>query len=368
MNQCQVCPNEEDLRECPKCKRYTCESCFKDFKEKGMENEICPYCGYSWYTAPEEVDEETNITAVTPAEDIQLITPSEYRGTSGIGWAPEDSYNRDFRVAREQVFGELQGQTIRPGDLVTQESSNAMGEVTSFVAREQIVFKAAQGKLWTIKRAREQIPECEGLFHAQVRAMFNRWHEEGRALKKVRAYNNMDAFYVLTDEEIENELSTFIDDTDPETEPEVFQAWSRDLELDHTEINLTLKDSNGQAFDLTGCNVYWGPRMAEITNAQQGEAKFVLRSLDAMDLRESQIRIQKNGSQWMINMPQHQIDMIDHRYRLGDRPPDRETWAMPSQTLTETIPKDDGNWVFEAFMGIMGILFILAILFIGLGN
>lgn len=372
-----MCGHEEDIEECPTCKRYTCQKCFNDMQQKGMLDKICVYCGYTWYSAPTE--DQSDDALVDDVTDEQLITDvvdsidtelAPVHTNPVIGVAMEDSYGRNFRDALEGESIYTQGDvrirtSVEAGDrmsdvrLITEPTEQHRLDLTQYdparvsryLQRDLNIYERAQGELWTISKAMNEIEECQGMAHASVRGLFSKWVDEGQALVKRRAMNNKDAFYVLTPQELEGETRQFID-----SEPLLNQMWNRDLALEHMEFNITLKDSaSDQPFDLTGCEVYWGHIMGEITDAPEGQVKIFVTKHDAYELRHKAFRIQRNGSQWMITVPAYEREMLmrmqdeDPFERAGSMIMDEEGWAMPAETLTTTLPYDsDSDLKFQA--------------------
>ncbi len=135
-DKCQICSREDNLRECPKCHRYTCENCFSISKNQGYTTKDCLYCGYEFkplieftppYRRPQRVPKEiSSFQVIKPFGIVSLaililivstllIVPflQELSGRNQDDkWHLVTAYSFDARSAMFDAGGELLGVRI----------------------------------------------------------------------------------------------------------------------------------------------------------------------------------------------------------------------------------------------------------------
>lgn len=402
---CQVCGHEEDLKECPECTRHTCQSCFDDMNKQGIVGQKCLYCDHIFFMPERQPTKESQMLDLdrpdavpNPTYDMEPVTADRYSRQLNRALADEDIQPGDPVVEHESgevgvyrdvpfrasidsnEYRDVPFRVRSLSDIQTdpQPQGGWAADASRYQQRNKIIYDKAKGKLWTISKALDEIEECQGMAYASVFKLFKGWLERGRALMKPRAYENKDAWYVLTDQELEDK--GFVEPTAPS---QISRINHEPFSSEYESVKINIMDENGDPFNLEGAIVSWGGMHGIVDNPLMGEIKFIVTRENALTFSNGHVEIRKDGiiyrvspggafDQLSMSMPtgRRARQMIDDGDLMTDyltgreRPRSEQGWAMPSETLTTEVGsplRKESPYIVGAiiiFMTILGLLLL----------
>jgi hypothetical protein len=117
------------------------------------------------------------------------------------------------------------------------------------------------------------------------------------------------------------------------------------LNHEYVEAIIRVVNNDGGPMDLTGAVVTWGDIHGTISEPTMGEIKFIItREMQTNVDRNEPIDILIAGVHYRIGMREQWDSML---IRLPE--PTSEAWAMPTETITTTLPYDsDTDFKYQA--------------------